>query len=237
MTTIERPTGLTVEEILDTYVTNKWRGGGYTDGAPWHAHHDLEFKVGPARAMVHSPHDAFSGVWSVKVKEPKRGRGHGRRLMETIVAFADADGRGLHLEVAASNEVAIHLYESVGFRIEWTRTARDAERCGIANKAVTHGMKRYPTHVPDTPEWTRHFEAKALRLEQDHEPTPEGTEDMIPMLDAIYAAQMGESGADERDRYSGSENYRDNTRRLHGVAFREALLASGWTIARVGETQ
>ena len=59
------------------------------------------------------------GVLALGVLPEKQGRGIGRRLMEEATHVARARGfRRMHLTVAASNERAIRLYSSQGWRIE-----------------------------------------------------------------------------------------------------------------------
>lgn len=215
MTTLERPTTLTAEEILEAYAKKPkqlWQG--------WADHH-INFKVGPATAELHSGYGAFRTVYSVRVKEKRRGQGHGRRLMDVIVAYADATGTGLNLTVYGDNEAAIRLYKSVGFRI--TNTRDDG----------THWMERYPTRIPSTPAWDKHFEEKALRLERDHEPRL-GGDHWVAFFDALYKAQMTPTNLGRAD-YTGSRNYGENTRRLSCDATGALLVAAGWTITRTQE--
>lgn len=60
------------------------------------------------------------GVYEVAkmaVTEAYQGLGLGRKLLEAVIAEAEAIGASrLHLETNAKLESAIHLYESVGFR-------------------------------------------------------------------------------------------------------------------------
>ena len=214
-------TATKAEEILGQYATNKGSWAG------WEQHH-IDFRVGPATAELHSAHDCFRTLYSVRVKAKKRGQGHGRRLMDVIVAYAEATGCGLRLEVYADNEPAVRLYKAVGFRITNTRD-------GI------HVMRRYPSRIPSTPEWDEHFEKKALLLERDHEPRL-GSDHWVGALDALHRARevayaQTKNGQDGRVRYSGSRNYEENTRRLYCDAIGAALEASGWTITRINEEE
>lgn len=186
-------------------------------------HYRPEFKVGKARADVHSSsHDVFWGVWSVRTKEKHRGKGHGRRLMQVLTAYADAAGRGLFLQVYTDNAVAINLYESAGFRITYTHG-------GI------HGMKRYPAHIPSTPQWDRYFEEKAILLERDHEPRL-GSDEGVAFFDDLYRIQQNRPDLD-RPRHTGSANYGENTRRLSCDNTLAGLREAGWTITRIGDTR
>lgn len=220
MTLLDKP--LTAEEILEEYAANKdsWSG--------WENHH-IDFEVGYATAELHSVYSAFRTVYSVHVHVDHRGQGHGRRLMEVITAYADAVGVGLNLSVYADNEAAIRLYTSVGFRIRHTREA-GIDEFGRPNEAI-HYMERYPTRIPSTPEWDAHFEAKALRLERDHEPRL-GGDLWVEFFADLYRAQMSRDHTDDRARYTGSANYEENSRRLSCDATGAALRALGWTITR-----
>jgi ribosomal-protein-alanine N-acetyltransferase len=55
-------------------------------------------------------------IMNVAVDEPYRGRGVARALLERLFEMTvDEADRGYTLEVRVSNDVAIHLYESLGF--------------------------------------------------------------------------------------------------------------------------
>ena len=55
-------------------------------------------------------------VMNVAVDEPYRGRGIARALLERLFEMTmDEADRGYTLEVRVSNDVAIHLYEALGF--------------------------------------------------------------------------------------------------------------------------
>jgi ribosomal protein S18 acetylase RimI-like enzyme len=55
-------------------------------------------------------------VWSVEVDEPLRGRGYGTALMRAFEAEATARGyRSVGLNVFGDNDVAKHLYASLGY--------------------------------------------------------------------------------------------------------------------------
>jgi GNAT superfamily N-acetyltransferase len=223
MSTLTNPVTLTADEILEQYATNEHRWLGWED-------REINFEVGPATAELHAAYLAFRTVYHVD----HRGQGHGRRLMDVIVAYAEATGCGLDLTVLTDNEPAIHLYTSVGFKIVHTTEAR-YDDLGRPRPAM-HYMKRYPTRIPATDEWDKHFEAKARQLERDHEPAPEGPDEWAEPREAIRAAEkVAYEHVKDRDRYSGSDNYEANTRRMYRDAFGAALLASGWTITRTGE--
>jgi ribosomal protein S18 acetylase RimI-like enzyme len=68
--------------------------------------------IGPA--LTGAPADWW--VWSVEVHPEARGRGVGRRAMELAEDRARAGGaRSLGLNVFGHNDVARHLYESLGY--------------------------------------------------------------------------------------------------------------------------
>lgn len=55
-------------------------------------------------------------VLNVGVKPERQGQGIGRMLVDALVKKAGSKGvDSLYLEVRASNQAAIHLYESLGF--------------------------------------------------------------------------------------------------------------------------
>lgn len=59
---------------------------------------------------------------NIAVAPGARGRGHGGRLLDHLVEVARSRGVGrLFLEVRESNDVALHLYDSRGFRHIGTR--------------------------------------------------------------------------------------------------------------------
>ncbi len=58
-----------------------------------------------------------------------RRRGHGRWLLERLIAEVDAGVSVIHLEVRPSNHAAIALYESMGFN-EYARRPRYYPRRG-----------------------------------------------------------------------------------------------------------
>lgn len=49
------------------------------------------------------------------VRPSLRGRGLGRRLLAHMIVVAEAQAKGMVLEVRVSNHSAIHLYRSMGF--------------------------------------------------------------------------------------------------------------------------
>ena len=66
-----------------------------------------------------------------------RGRGHGRALVEAVVAHAiDTGAHKVELEVWPDNERAIRLYESLGFTVEGVRRNHYRRRDGTLRSAV-----------------------------------------------------------------------------------------------------
>lgn len=51
------------------------------------------------------------------VAPPARGKGVGRALWDALIEEADSVNAGLRLKVHQRNNIGIHLYSSVGFRI------------------------------------------------------------------------------------------------------------------------
>ena len=72
-----------------------------------------------ADAVMFRRHDrarATVRIYSLAVAEDHRGKGLGRRLFEECVRVSRESGvRAAALEVSVENELAIKLYESVGF--------------------------------------------------------------------------------------------------------------------------
>ena len=61
-------------------------------------------------------------ISNVAVHPAYRGRGISRKMLEILMREARADGvQAFTLEVRAGNEVAVNLYESLGFRTEGVR--------------------------------------------------------------------------------------------------------------------
>lgn len=64
--------------------------------------------------------DEPSSLWVVGlyIRKPWRSRGLGRRFLEEIIRAApELGGNSLMLTVDATNEPAVRLYQSVGFRL------------------------------------------------------------------------------------------------------------------------
>jgi L-amino acid N-acyltransferase YncA len=84
---------------------------------------------------------------SLYVKEEHRGKGTGRRLLETIIL--EGEKVGLHCVVArivAGNDISVHLHESVGF--ENVGTMREAGRKFGRLLDVIVMQKIYPSENP-----------------------------------------------------------------------------------------
>lgn len=86
-------------------------------------------------------------VLNIAVDEAARGRGIGRQLLLALVDRLEMAGaRSLFLEVRASNEAAIALYRSQGFRMLGRRKAyyKDPKEDAVTmvrNGAVQHAKK------------------------------------------------------------------------------------------------
>lgn len=73
-----------------------------------------------------------------------QGRGHGRRLLDAVIAIASRGGaHTLLLEVAAANHAALGLYRACGF----TRIARREDYYGPGADAIV--MRRWLAHDQD----------------------------------------------------------------------------------------
>jgi ribosomal-protein-alanine N-acetyltransferase len=83
--------------------------------------HDLRGEV--AGYLMASDQAEVWHILNVCVREPLRRRGVGERLMLELFAQADLEPhRGYTLEVRASNESAIRLYERLGFTHDGVRS-------------------------------------------------------------------------------------------------------------------
>jgi GNAT superfamily N-acetyltransferase len=74
---------------------------------------------------------AYVGLYDLVISPAQRNRGHGRRLLTGMLAWAKARGAAYaFLQVMAENAAARHLYRSLGFGEAypyWYRIAPDAE--------------------------------------------------------------------------------------------------------------
>ncbi len=69
---------------------------------------------------------AYPAHLHLNVAARQRGRGVGRRLLETFLAALRAEGvGGVHLRTTDQNAAACHLFESLGFRLLDERCARE----------------------------------------------------------------------------------------------------------------
>jgi len=65
-------------------------------------------------------------IYEIAVDERHRGRGYGRQAMQLVEDHARSRGIGrIELNVFGGNEVARHLYRSVGYRETSVQMARD----------------------------------------------------------------------------------------------------------------
>ena len=73
--------------------------------------------VGNATVQNYDPSNKMWRISNVAVTKPFRGRGIGRKLMEgSLDLIRQSGGREAVLQVRAENDVAIRLYESLGFK-------------------------------------------------------------------------------------------------------------------------
>ncbi len=63
------------------------------------------------------PYEHYPSHLHIDLLQPARGRGLGRRMVESILAKLESRGsRGVHLAVSSSNTPAIGFYKKLGFR-------------------------------------------------------------------------------------------------------------------------
>lgn len=76
-----------------------------------------------------SPDDPNTGfVWDIIVDESNRGHGYGRAAMVAAERFFAGQGKlQMGLQVAAGNDVARHLYESLGYHDIMTTMSKRLE--------------------------------------------------------------------------------------------------------------
>lgn len=67
-----------------------------------------------------------------RVLDEHQGKGHGRRLMQTVIDKCSERGFDLTLEVYSDNTPALRLYESLGFAV--TNTTHSKARWGLEGK-------------------------------------------------------------------------------------------------------
>ncbi|WP_332733907.1 GNAT family N-acetyltransferase [Flavihumibacter sp.] len=71
--------------------------------------------------LVHQEYrnDHIVYLGGVAIHPDQMGKGHGRKMLEEIIALCDRNGiRRIELSTAVTNEKAIRLYEGVGFEKE-----------------------------------------------------------------------------------------------------------------------
>lgn len=74
--------------------------------------------------------NGFIGLYDIVVDKKLRGKGHGRRLMESMLCLGREKGASsAYLQVMLDNPAALKLYESLGFRELYKYWYRVKERC------------------------------------------------------------------------------------------------------------
>ncbi len=72
--------------------------------------------IGIACGIVHESGDRTGNIYQMWVAPEHRGKGIGKRLLNSIVNWAEGlHLQGLELDVTTTNLKAIHFYESIGF--------------------------------------------------------------------------------------------------------------------------
>lgn len=99
--------------------------------------------VGEAIGLLRHHKRGLTGrVYSLAVAGTHRGRGIGRQLLsELLCRFVDREVRRVYLEVEKSNEGAIKLYESLGFRAIGTLADYYGERRDGVHMVCETGVK------------------------------------------------------------------------------------------------
>nr|WP_221247242.1 ribosomal protein S18-alanine N-acetyltransferase [Gordonia humi] len=83
---------------------------------------DGDVLVGYAGVSVLGPvGDRECEVHTIAVDLAYQGHGHGRALMDALLAVADAENAAVFLEVRTDNAPAVALYERNGFTVAGTR--------------------------------------------------------------------------------------------------------------------
>lgn len=128
-----------IEETMRGYAEDKHRNGGvpldeahrqareesaqlFPDGrlSPGHdvriATDDTGARVGTLWIAPRGGSAEVAFIWGIEVEEDARGKGYGRALMGEAAKWSRDNGfRSLMLHVFGGNDVAINLYESLGF--------------------------------------------------------------------------------------------------------------------------
>lgn len=74
--------------------------------------------TGIAWGVIHDEKDQHSNVYQMWISPEYRGQGIAKALLRKIIDWSiDKGVESVHLGVNTNNEVAIRLYESIGFRV------------------------------------------------------------------------------------------------------------------------
>lgn len=93
---------------------------------------ELDIDGRPAACGVGVVENGFIGLYDIVVDRELRGRGYGRRLMESMLCLGRKKGASkAYLQVMLDNPVALQLYESLGFRELYRYWYRVKERCQV----------------------------------------------------------------------------------------------------------
>jgi ribosomal protein S18 acetylase RimI-like enzyme len=64
--------------------------------------------------------DKFIGLFDIVVNPDFRGKGYGKKIVETIISWGKNQGAEIaYLQVMLNNPVALKLYEKIGFKEEY----------------------------------------------------------------------------------------------------------------------
>lgn len=117
--------------------------------------------------------DARVPILALVIADRYQNQGLGRALMETLIAEARAQGKsGIQLTVFKENARAIHLYQSLGFRIvgeadggkqhamrlDFERNAHACDQRGVFLHPLPHGLTYLTLDTWSAAEWTSYLD-------------------------------------------------------------------------------
>ena len=95
--------------------SNSFAAEAHFNGRPYTPTHYFMYEGKYIGSFIINEDSDGVGIWNLCIKEEYRGQGYGKLMMlEILMRFGH---KPLYLFVYKDNEVALNLYESVGFKI------------------------------------------------------------------------------------------------------------------------